>query len=100
MCSSDLVVGGLMLSAGWGPAAVVPVAVLLGMGMGAFQGALVAGLGLPSIVVTLAAMVTLREGLRWLQQGVFVNLPDGVQWFGLALLELLVPLQDVPLVVI
>jgi rhamnose transport system permease protein len=27
-------------------------------------------------------MVTWREALRWQQQGAFVNLPDGVQWFG------------------
>jgi rhamnose transport system permease protein len=44
----------------------------------------VAGLRLPSIVVTLATMVTWREGLRWLRQGVWVDLPDGVQWFGLS----------------
>jgi rhamnose transport system permease protein len=51
--------------------------------MGAINGALIAGLRLPSIVVTLATMVTWREGLRWQRQGQFVNLPDGVQWFGL-----------------
>ena len=65
----------------------LPVAVLaslvLGTVGGAVNGALVAGLRLPSIVVTLATMVTWREGLRLAQQGVFVNLPDGVQWFGL-----------------
>jgi rhamnose transport system permease protein len=38
---------------------------------------------LPSIVVTLATMVTWREGLRWWRQGAFVNLPDGLQWLGL-----------------
>jgi rhamnose transport system permease protein len=51
--------------------------------LGAVNGALVAGLGLPSVVVTLATLVTWREGLRWLRQGQFVNLPDGIQWFGL-----------------
>src|ERR1044071_3873031 len=50
---------------------------------GAINGALVAGLGLPSIVVTLATMVTLREALRLAQQGVFINLPDAAQWFSL-----------------
>jgi rhamnose transport system permease protein len=59
-------------------------AIALGALLGAFNGALVAGLGLPSIVVTLATMVTLRQGLNLAQQGVFVNLPDGVQWFGLS----------------
>jgi rhamnose transport system permease protein len=58
---------------------------VLGAGLGAVNGLLVAGLGLPSIVVTLATMVTLREGLRWYQQGEFVhNLTPGFQWFGLA----------------
>lgn len=77
------VVTGLLTAAG----APLPVAalagVLLGAAGGALNGALVAGLRLPSIVVTLATMVTLREALRLAQQGVFVNLPDGVQWFGL-----------------
>lgn len=61
---------------------VVPSAMFLGGAIGAVNGALVAGLGLPSIVVTLASMVTLREALRLAQQGVFVNLPERVQWFG------------------
>lgn len=60
-------------------------AVLLGALAGALNGLLVAGLRLPSIVVTLATMVTLREGLRLWQQGVFINLPDGMQWFGLSM---------------
>lgn len=50
------------------------------------NGALVAGLRLPSIVVTLATMVTLREGLRLAQQGVFIDLPDGLQWIGLPMI--------------
>jgi len=61
---------------------VLPASVVLGASMGALNGVLVAGLRLPSIVVTLATMVAWREGLRWLRQGQFVNLPDGVQWFG------------------
>lgn len=51
--------------------------------MGALNGVLVAGLGLPSIVVTLATMVTWAEALRLWQKGRFINLPSGVQWFGL-----------------
>src|SRR5688572_12397736 len=31
-------------------------------------------------------MVTLREALRLKQQGVFINLPDGAQWFGLPMI--------------
>ena len=48
------------------------------------NGAFVAWLGLPSIVVTLATMVTGQEALRLWQQGRLLNLPPGVQWFGLS----------------
>jgi rhamnose transport system permease protein len=52
--------------------------------LGAVNGLLVAGLGLPAIVVTLAMMVGLRETLRWTTEGVWVReLPDGFQWMGL-----------------
>jgi rhamnose transport system permease protein len=65
----------------------MPVAILVSLSVGALGGALngvlVAGLRLPSIVVTLATMVTLRYALMLSQQGVFINLPAGVQWFGL-----------------
>ena len=41
------------------------------------------GLGLPSIVVTLATLVIGRESLRYLREGEFVrDLPPGFQWFG------------------
>jgi rhamnose transport system permease protein len=44
---------------------------------------LIAGLGLPSIVVTLATLVIWREALRFLREGEFVrDLPPGFQWFG------------------
>jgi len=39
----------------------------------------VAGLHLPSIVVTLATMVTWREALRWQRQGRFIDLPPNSQ---------------------
>lgn len=77
------VAAGLAAVAGFGIAGSLAVAVMVGAGMGAVNGTLVAGLGLPSIVVTLATMVTLREGLRLWRQGVFINLPDGIPWFGL-----------------
>jgi len=67
----------------------VPVAALLtcvlGAAIGAANGALVASLRLPSIVVTLAMMVILRDALRWTTQGAWVqDLPAGFQWFGLS----------------
>jgi rhamnose transport system permease protein len=77
------VCAGLLAALHWPLALVLPASIALGALMGAFNGALVAGLGLPSIVVTLATMVAWREGLRWWRQGVWVDLPVGVQWFGL-----------------
>ena len=75
---------GLLAKAGWPMPAVGAGAVLAGALLGALNGALVAGLGLPSIVVTLATMVLLRESLRWVTEGVWVqDLPAGFQWFGL-----------------
>jgi rhamnose transport system permease protein len=78
------VCAGLLAARGWPLALVVPASVGLGALMGAINGGLVAGQRLPSIVVTLATMVTLRQGLNLVRQGEFVNLPDNVQWFGLS----------------
>ncbi|HWA11377.1 MAG TPA: ABC transporter permease [Opitutaceae bacterium] len=74
---------GLLAAHGWPPALVALAALFFGAVLGAFNGFLVAVLRLPSIVVTLATMVSLRQGLNLLQQGEFVNLPDSLQWFGL-----------------
>lgn len=69
-------------------AAKLPIGVValgtLGAGavMGAFNGALVAAMGLPSIVVTLATMVILRGTLLWASQGAAVRPASGFQWFG------------------
>jgi rhamnose transport system permease protein len=80
LCS---VCAGLLAARGWPLPLVLSASVILGASLGAINGSLVAGLGLPSIVVTLATMVTWREGLRWLRRGVWVDLPEGFQWFGL-----------------
>ncbi len=77
------VCAGLLAALHWPLALVLLASILIGAAFGAFNGALVAGLGLPSIVVTLATMVTWRQGLGWLRQGVWVDLPANVQWFGL-----------------
>ena len=59
-------------------------ACLVGGLMGSINGALVAWVRIPSIVVTLATMVALRDGLRWITEGAWVqDLPPGFQWFGL-----------------
>jgi rhamnose transport system permease protein len=81
LCS---VCAGLLAALKWPLLLVLPAALVIGLLLGAFNGLLVAGLRLPSIVVTLATMVTWREALRWQRQGEFVNLPDGAQWFGLS----------------
>jgi rhamnose transport system permease protein len=78
------VCAGLLAAKGWPLPLVFLTSVSLGAVMGAVNGWLVAGLRLPSIVVTLATMVTWREALRWQRQGEFVNLPDGLQWLGLS----------------
>jgi rhamnose transport system permease protein len=77
------VCAGLLAASKLPVAVVLPASLALGALMGAINGALIAGLRLPSIVVTLATMVAWREGLRWLRQGVWVDLPDDLQWFGL-----------------
>jgi rhamnose transport system permease protein len=78
------VVAGLLARAGV-PIPLVALGTLFaGAAMGAVNGALVAGLGLPSIVVTLATLVIGRESLRYVREGEFVrDLPHGFQWFGL-----------------
>ena len=57
---------------------------LIGAGLGSLNGWLVAYAGIPSIVVTLATMTALREGLRWTTGGAWVqDLPRAFQWLGL-----------------
>jgi ribose/xylose/arabinose/galactoside ABC-type transport system permease subunit len=76
------VCAGLLAALGWPVWLALLGAVSIGAVLGAINGSLVAGLRLPSIVVTLATMVIWREGLRWKRQGQFVNLPDNAQWLG------------------
>ena len=78
------------IAAGWLAKAGLPMPVVLlavivvGAAMGAVGGSLVAWLRMPSIVVTLALMVTWRDGLRWITEGEWIqNLPAGFQWFGM-----------------
>lgn len=79
------VAAGLLAQKGVPMPAVALLTVLLGGALGAANGGLVAGLGLPSIVVTLATWVTLQEALRLGQGGQLVQgLPENFQWFGLS----------------
>jgi rhamnose transport system permease protein len=78
------VVAGMLAKAGLAMPLAVAGAVAVGGLLGALNGFLVAACGLPAIVVTLATMVGLREGLRWATEGVWVqDLPRGFQWMGL-----------------
>ncbi len=81
LCS---VVAGVAAKAGLPAAAAGAVACAAGAAVGALNGALVSYARIPSIVVTLATMVALRDGLRWTTQGTWVeNLPPRFQWLGL-----------------
>lgn len=65
------------------PALVLLIAAI-GAVLGSVNGVLVARFGIPSIVVTLATMIALRDGLRWVNEGRWVqDLPQSFQWFGL-----------------
>jgi rhamnose transport system permease protein len=78
------VAAGLLAKTGLAMPSVVVALILLGGLLGAINGALVAWLRIPAIVVTLATMVTWRDGLRWLTEGAWVQgLPASFQWFGL-----------------
>lgn len=77
------VFAGLVARVGVPMPLVAAATLLVGAVLGGVNGALVSGLGLPSIVVTLATLVILRESLAWAREGEFVkNLPAGFQWFG------------------
>ncbi len=78
------IVAGVTASAGFPLGIAILAALVTGALMGAVNGVLVAYLGLPSIVVTLATMVTWQEALRLWQQGRLLALPSGIQWFGLS----------------
>jgi rhamnose transport system permease protein len=79
------VAAGVLAKAGM-PAALVFAAVCaVGALLGGVSGSLVAYLRLPSIVVTLAMMIVLRDALRWITQGAWVqDLPANFQWMGLS----------------
>jgi rhamnose transport system permease protein len=79
------VAAGVFSKAGVPPLLAGAAACLLGALLGSLNGALVAYVGIPSIVVTLATMVALRDGLRWSTEGAWVqDLPRAFQWLGLA----------------
>jgi rhamnose transport system permease protein len=79
------VVSGIAALAGVPLPLVAVITCATGAALGALNGVLIAYAELPSIVVTLATMVVLRDALRWTMQGAWVqNLPPSFQWFGLS----------------
>jgi rhamnose transport system permease protein len=91
----DISVGSMFavcaVSAGVLAQAGVPVVMVfagvcaIGALIGVVNGTLVAYLRLPSIVVTLAMMIVLRDSLRWITEGAWVqDLPADFQWMGLS----------------
>ena len=77
------VAAGVLAKAGLPVPAVALAACLSGAALGALSGGLAAYWRVPSIVVTLSAMVALRDGLRWATDGAWIeDLPHGFQWLG------------------
>ena len=79
------VAAGMLAKAGV-PIVLLPVCVVaIGAAMGALNGILVGGLGLPSIIVTLGMLAVWRDGLRWQTEGAWVqDLPADFQWLGMS----------------
>ncbi len=79
------VIAGMAAKEGASSAGCGLAACLAGAACGAINGGLTAYLRVPSIVATLATMIVLRDGLRWMTQGSWVgDLPPGFQLFGLS----------------
>jgi rhamnose transport system permease protein len=77
------VVAGTLVRDGIAVPIAVLAAVTVGGAIGLVNGLLVGWLGLPSIVVTLAMLAIVRDGLRWATEGAWVrDLPATFQWFG------------------
>ena len=78
------VTSGVLAKAGLPMPLVLAGACAVGVLAAVVNGSLVAFLRIPSIVVTLATMIALREGLRWATEGAWIqDLPDRYQWLGL-----------------
>ncbi|MGH9311245.1 MAG: ABC transporter permease, partial [Vicinamibacterales bacterium] len=74
---------GLLAKAGLPLPLVAIAACAVGAALGGINGALVAYVRIPSIVVTLATMIAWREGLRWATEGAWIQaLPAHYQWLG------------------
>ena len=78
------ILAGISAKAGLPVLVVALIAMASGAALGAVNGVLIARFRIPSIVVTLAAMMALRDLLRWTTEGAWIqNLPPSFQWAGL-----------------
>ena len=78
------ILAGISAKAGLPVLVVALIAMASGAALGAVNGVLIAQFRIPSIVVTLAAMMALRDLLRWTTEGAWIqNLPSSFQWAGL-----------------
>ncbi len=78
------IAAGFLAKTGMPPPLLFICVLLTGAAMGALNGVLIGWLRLPSIIVTLAMLVTWRDALRWMTEGAWVqDLPTNFQWFGL-----------------
>ena len=74
---------GLLAKSGLPLPLVALAACGIGALLGGINGALVAYVRIPSIVVTLATMVAWRDALRWATEGAWIqDLPPHYQWLG------------------
>ena len=78
------ILAGISAKAGLPVVLVALCAMVAGGVLGLVNGVLIAQFRIPSIVVTLAAMMALRDILRWTTEGAWIqNLPASFQWAGL-----------------
>ena len=76
---------GVLAKAGLPLPLVFVLVCMMGGVIAGINGLLIAYLRLPSIVVSLATLIALRDALRWATQGAWVDdLPSGFQWMGLS----------------
>ena len=78
------ILAGISAKAGLPIIVVALIAMAAGVVLGTVNGILIAQFRIPSIVVTLAAMMALRDLLRWTTEGAWIqNLSPSFQWAGL-----------------
>lgn len=78
------VTAGVAARAGMPMPLVLLSVIAAGCLLGALNGLTVTSLRAPSIVVTLATMIALRDAQRWYTEGAWIHgLPASFQWFGL-----------------